>query len=200
MTFAEEDDVVSTFSADTPVEPLDVRVLPGTVVRRHHLFDAHILDALSKPSSIDVVTISEQVSRRGVPWKCLDNLLSGPFGCGIRRYVEVNDLAPGVTQDDKQEQQPKSNSGHDKKVDAHHIRHVILDEGSPGLRRRFPFVSAQQSRHGPLGDYNAKFEQFTVNLGAPQVGFESAILMIIALTSGSTGGRPRLPAWDFRCQ
>jgi hypothetical protein len=59
--------------------------------------------------------------------------LSGPIGCGIRRYVEVDDPAAGVAQNDKHEQQPKSNSVHDKKVDAHHVRHVILDKGSPGL-------------------------------------------------------------------
>ncbi len=42
---------------------------------------------------------------------------------------------------------------------------MILYKRSPSLRWWLPFASAQQSRHGPLGDYDAKFEQFAVNLG-----------------------------------
>ena len=133
MVVVENNDMIQAFSSNTSMEPFNVRILPGTLIDCQHLLYAHRFDALSKPISVDTVAISKKASGCSVPRERLDNLLRGPFGRGIRRYVEVNDSTPGVTQDDKHKQQPKSNGRHDKEVYANHVRHVILDEGSPGL-------------------------------------------------------------------
>ena len=117
-------------------ESLNIRILPRAMVCGQHLLDAHRLDTLSKPISINAVSIPKNVSWRRVPWERLNALLCCPFGRGIRRCVEVNDATPSVTHDDKQEQQPKSNGPCDKKVHANHVWYVVLDEGSPGLKRR----------------------------------------------------------------
>jgi len=92
-----------------------------------------------------------------------------PFSRGILGHVEVNNLTSSMAQDDEYKKQAKSNRGYDEKIDANHVRHVILDESSPRLRGRFPSVPTQQIRDRPLGDVYAKFEQFAVNFGsAPQ--------------------------------
>jgi hypothetical protein len=79
-------------------------------------------------------------------------------------YVEVNDSALSVTQDHEHIQQSKANRWDDKKIYSNHIWHVILDEGSPGLRGRFRPVSTQESGHRSLGHFDTKFQQFSVNL------------------------------------
>ncbi len=165
MVFAEDDEMIGTFAPNAFMELLHKRVLSATLVGCQHLFYAHRFDALAKPISVNTISIPKQISGCSVPRERLENLSRGPFGRGIRRYVEVNDSTPRVPQDDKHEQQPKSNGRHDDKVHTNHVQHVVLDEGSPSLRCRLPFASAHQSRHGSLGDLDSKFEQLAVNLG-----------------------------------
>lgn len=105
-----------------------------------------------------------------------------------------------MTQDDKHEQQLKTNGRRDEKIHTNHVRHRILDEGSPGLRWRFPFAPVQQSRQTSLGDYDAKLVQLAVNLGRPQSGLASAIMRISTLISESNAGLPCRLAWDFQRQ
>ncbi len=114
---------------------------------------------------MNAISIPKQVSRRSVPRERLDNLLRGPFGGGIRRYVEVNDPAMGMAQDDKHVQHTKLNRRHHKEIHSNHVRHMILDERSPGLRWWFRPVSTQEARYGPLRHHNSKFKQLAVNLG-----------------------------------
>ena len=131
MVFAEDNAMVGTFATNTSVKPLDIWILPRTVIGRHHLFYAHILDALSKKIAIDAISIPKQVSWRSVPRERLDNLLRGPFGSGILRYVEVHDATPRVTHNNEHEQKVKSNGGHDEEVHANHVRHVVLNHSHP---------------------------------------------------------------------
>jgi len=142
VVFIEDDHMVQAFPTNASMKPLNIWVLPGAVVCGHYLLYAHRCDALSKAISINTVPVPKQVSRRTIPWKCLDDLLRRPFGRRIRRYVEVNDPTPGVTQYYKYEQQVKSNGRHDEKIHANRLRHVIINEGTPSLRGRFPSVSA----------------------------------------------------------
>ena len=116
MILVEDNDVVQAFSANAAVKSLNIRILPGAMVCGQDLFYAHRFDMPSKVVSVDAISITKKVSRRRVPRERLDNLLCRPFGCGILRYVEVHDAAPGMTQDDKDEKQPKLNGRYDKEV------------------------------------------------------------------------------------
>lgn len=78
MILAEDGDVVEAFTANTPIQPLRVGILPRTVRRREHLFYTHVLDALPKPVAIDLVAVAEQVLRRSVPRESLYHLLRCP--------------------------------------------------------------------------------------------------------------------------
>lgn len=43
MVFYKDNDVIGALAANAIVKPLDVGVLPGTVVCRNHFIDAHVL-------------------------------------------------------------------------------------------------------------------------------------------------------------
>ncbi len=63
--------------------------------------------------------------------------MGGPLGGGVLRHVEVHDPAPGVSEDDEDEQDPERHRGHHEEVDGHEFLHVVVEEGPPGWRRRF---------------------------------------------------------------
>lgn len=151
MVFAKDSDMIGTFATNAPIQSLSIQILPGTVIGSQHLFDVHRFNALSKPISMDTISIPKQISGRGVPRERLNTLLRGSFGRGMRSHIEVNDPTPEVTQDHKHEQHPKSNCPHDEKIYTNHVRHVILDGGSPGLRWWFRRASMQESGHASLG-------------------------------------------------
>ena len=93
MGFAEDDDMVQTLSPYTAVESFRIRILPGTMRRREDFFDAHVFDASPKPVAVDAIAVAQQVPRRGVPWKCLHDLLCRPRCSWMFRHGEVNDVA-----------------------------------------------------------------------------------------------------------
>jgi len=53
--------------------------------------------------------------RRAIPRKRFRNLPARPFGCGMRRHVEVNDVTSLMGQDDEDKQQRKLTVGTTKK-------------------------------------------------------------------------------------
>ena len=57
MLLVEDEHVVRAIATDTPDEPFDIGILPGTPGRDQHLFDPHIMDALSKGSCTCCVRI-----------------------------------------------------------------------------------------------------------------------------------------------
>ena len=90
MIFA-EDDVVQTLSSYAAVESFRIRVLPGTMRCREDFFDAHALDAPSKPIAMDFVAVAKEILRRGDPREGLNDLLCRPCRGRMSRYGEVNE-------------------------------------------------------------------------------------------------------------
>ena len=88
MAFVQDDHVVQALPSDGSDEALDVGRLPGTSEGDQKLFNAHVVDAVLEDIAIDSVSVSEQVFRRGVPGKRLDDLLSRPLGGGTA--IRVN--------------------------------------------------------------------------------------------------------------
>jgi hypothetical protein len=55
----QHDHVVEHVTADTADDPFTVRILPWTVWRNFHCFDAYVLDALLKMLTVDRVAVAQ---------------------------------------------------------------------------------------------------------------------------------------------
>src|SRR5262247_2618412 len=58
MALVQDDDMVQAFPADTPNQPLYIRILPRTPRGDHDLLDPHMLHPLPKGGPIDAVPIA----------------------------------------------------------------------------------------------------------------------------------------------
>ena len=78
MLLVEDDDLIEHLATETPDEPLAVRILPWTSRGDLHFFDTHVFDTLLEQCTVDRVPIPEEIARRGLPGKRLNDLLGGP--------------------------------------------------------------------------------------------------------------------------
>jgi hypothetical protein len=62
MALVQDDHVVQAVAADTPDQPLDVRILPWTLWGDQHFFDAHVSQPSPKGGAIDAVSIAPMIS------------------------------------------------------------------------------------------------------------------------------------------
>src|SRR5207245_9051805 len=94
VSFVQEDHVVEEFAADRSDHALGERVLPGRTGRRKNFGDAHATNPSPKlAAAVDAVAIAEEVTRRRVIRKRLDDLLLGPGGRRGIGHVEVHEVA-----------------------------------------------------------------------------------------------------------
>ena len=129
------DNLVEAIAANSSVQAFKVRVLPWRSRSLNDFLDAHVLDAILEVLSIDTIAIANHVSRCRVIEKRFDDLLRRPNGGWIRRDVEMDDCATVMTEDDKAEQDAKRRGRHREEVDRDDVGQVIVQEGTPGLRR-----------------------------------------------------------------
>ena len=66
MSFAADKNVVETLAADRADQALGERILPGAVRRRENFLDLPSLHAVAELLAIDLVTVAQEVGRRGV--------------------------------------------------------------------------------------------------------------------------------------
>ena len=95
--FAEDDDVIQTFTANRSNEPFDICSLPRRSRRREHLFDAHRLHLIDEGLPEDLVTITQQIARRTVSRKGLSELLGCPFRRRMSSHAEVENTPPIIS-------------------------------------------------------------------------------------------------------
>ena len=92
----------------------------------------------------------------------MDNLLSGPE-CGWRiGHIEMNHLPSIVQKNKKYLEHTKCYRWNGEEINRDNFLGVVLQECSPGLRWRL-FVTYHVFRDSRLTDFNAKFQQFTVD-------------------------------------
>ena len=119
-------------------------------------------DLLHELRTKDAVAVSQEESRRGVPWKCLPELLNRPLGCGMRGDAEVHDPPPLVCEHEKDIEHLKSNGGDGKEVDGHHGADVVLKKRAPGLGGRTPSAN-QILADAALGNLDPEFEKLAMD-------------------------------------
>lgn len=144
MRFAQDHDMIQTFSPDRADEPFDVSIVPGGARRGWSVPDAHG----SKPSrhgvSIRGISVPNDVLGRLIPGEGLGNLLGDPFSRRIGRDVDPNQSASLKANDGQSVEQPESDSRHHKHVDGGDVRGMIAEEDFPpcdgGRRRRTMYL------------------------------------------------------------
>jgi hypothetical protein len=90
VSLAEDEHVTQALAPDRPDEALRERILPGAVWRREDLVNPHGRHPVPELLAIDLVTISEEVRRRGLVREGVHELLSRPGGGGMLGDVEVD--------------------------------------------------------------------------------------------------------------
>ena len=130
MSLVQDDHVIQAFAANTPDEPLDVRILPRTPWGDQHFFNPHMLHPLPKRGAIDAVPIAQQIPRGLVPRKGVHHLLSRPLRRRVFRDVEMDDAAPFMGQDEQHEEHFVGHRRHDKEIQGDQVLHVVVRERS----------------------------------------------------------------------
>jgi hypothetical protein len=82
VSFAQGENVVETLSPGRTDQALRERILPGAVRCRKNFLDPHALHAVAKLFAIHLVTVAQEIGRRGGVRERGDDLLGGPGGGG----------------------------------------------------------------------------------------------------------------------
>jgi hypothetical protein len=104
------------------------------VWRREDLVDPHGRHPVPVLLPIDLVSISEEVRRRGLVREGVHELLSSPGGGGMLGDVEVDDAPAVVSEHDEDEEDAEASGGHGEEVDRDQVAEVVGEERPPGLR------------------------------------------------------------------
>src|SRR5437016_12542889 len=116
MALVQDDHVVQAFAAETPDEPLDIRILPWTPGSDEHFFDPHMPHPPPKGGTIDAVSVSQKIPWRLVPGEGVHHLLCGPCCCGMRSDGNMEDPSAVMSHDQQDEQDVARHGGHDKPI------------------------------------------------------------------------------------
>jgi len=116
MGVAQNEDMIQALAADGADDALDEGILPGGARGDTGLADSQPLSPMRKLVAVDGVSIPEQVRRRGVLRKGLDELSGRPRGRGMVGHVEMEELAAIVAEGNEDEQQPEGQGRDEEEV------------------------------------------------------------------------------------
>src|SRR5215472_10812002 len=107
--FTQDNHMVEAFTANRADDAFDVSSLPRRPRRAENFFDIHCGDLLAELLAIDSISISQQISRRGIKRKGFEYLLRRPFRRWMSCDVEVPDASSIVCEDNKNEENLEPN-------------------------------------------------------------------------------------------
>jgi hypothetical protein len=113
-------------------------------------------------------------------------LLRRPGSRWMLRYVEMDNAAPLMGQNDHDKQSPEGCGRNGKEIGGYKVFEVIVEEGFPRLGRGYFFLG-HHPRHRSLGDVDPEFQEFPVY---PRSGFKLDILRINCRISWPFPRRP----------
>jgi hypothetical protein len=151
VSFPEDKNVVEALAADRTDQAFGEWVLPGAVWRRENFLDLHTLHAVAEVLAIDLVTVAQEIGRRGVVRERGDDLLGRPDGGGVLGDIEVDDPPAMVGEHHEDEEDVQADGGDGEEIDGDQIAEMVGEERPPGLR----WVGTpcrHEAGHGALGD------------------------------------------------
>ena len=101
MPLVEDDEMIQTFSSHRANNSFSKGVLPWRSGCYKHFFDIQRLHPVDEHFPVDLVTVAYHVLWLAVARKCCGDLVSRPASCWMTRDVEMDDVPPLVSEDDK---------------------------------------------------------------------------------------------------
>ena len=135
VSFAKDENVIQTLAPDRADDPLRKGVLPGAVRRREDFIDPHALHSVPKLLAVDLVTVAQEIGRRGVVREGVHDLLGGPVGGGVLGHVEVDEAPAVVSEHDENKEDAQARGWHRKEIQRDQVPDMVGKERPPGLRR-----------------------------------------------------------------
>jgi hypothetical protein len=136
MGFVQNDDLIEDLAPDRADHALDVGGLPGRSRRGQDFRDRHGRQAFPNDMAIGAIAIPDEISRRCVPRKRLDDLLCDPDRGRALRDTDMDDPAAVMAQDDETIQEPERGGRDNEQVHGREAVGVVLKERPPSLGRR----------------------------------------------------------------
>ena len=103
MSFVQYDHMIECVSAYTADDPLAIGILPRRRVAQSSLLQGPLLSRWLERRTVDRIPVPQQITRRGIPRECLNDLLGRPLGGWMFGDVDMHDTATLVSQHDKHE-------------------------------------------------------------------------------------------------
>src|SRR5215472_4998212 len=195
----EHDHMVQALAPKGTNDSLYIRPLPRRSRCGQNFLDAHVCDLPLEFLPEDGVAIAQQVARDLLKRKRLPQLLPGPFRGWMGGHIEMKNASTVMSQHQKDVKHLETNGRHGKEINGDQLLSMILQESAPGLRRGLA-AAHHVFADGALCNVDAQLEQFTMDAGAPQVGFSRHILRIRSRTSRGSAGLPGWPRRIFHAQ
>jgi hypothetical protein len=168
VILVDDDHMIETLTSDRADQPFNERILPRGPKGGHDLLDIHVLNALPEVLAVNAVTISKQKAWCFVIRERFDDLLSGPPSGRVLGHVELDNLTAVVAKHNEAVQQAETHGRNDKEVNGCDILDVVVEEGSPSLRRRFA-ITRHVPCHRRFSDHVSKQMKLGLDArGAPR--------------------------------
>ena len=166
---ADGNHVVKALLTDCPDPALGDRVGAGRPKRSPQTPDIDRECALAEGGAPDTVTVVDQISRLAVPGRGLDQLPPDPSGSGMGGYLEVDELAAAMTDEEEDVKGLEGQGLNNQEVGRPDRLSMIRKEDATALagrsRRARPAVATYRAR----ADHDAELEQFAADtLTAPE--------------------------------
>src|SRR6266446_1665890 len=130
--------------------------------------NTHRSDASFEHGAKCSVIVANEILRCRVPWERFSDLARQPLGRRVAGHRKPQQLPTFVAENKKCKELLKRNRRNHEQINRRNPLHMIAKEGLPSLQWPIPPRYHVDGKRG-LGDRDAEFEQFAVNLGsAPQ--------------------------------
>ena len=137
MPLIENDDMSQTISADGTDHTFNKWILPRRSRSRDNILDTQTLDPPLDDLTIDVISISQQITWGRIKRKGLHELLICPLRSGMLSYIEVHNVMTVMTEDDEYVENTKCCCRNGEEINCSQTVSMVYQKRSPCLRRRF---------------------------------------------------------------
>jgi len=141
MPLVEDDKVIQAFSPDRDNHSFSKGILPWRSRSDEYFINVHGFHPVDERFPVDLVPVADRVLWLAVVRKRCGDLVSRPAGCGMTRDIEMDDLPPVVTKDDKAIQDLESDRGDGEEINRCDLLGIVHQERSPRLGRRFALLA-----------------------------------------------------------
>src|ERR1700723_1102185 len=162
MDLAQDNDVVHTLTPDRSDQPFGNAILPRRGWCGGLVPDAHGAQSARDDAAIDPVANADHVVRCFIPGKGFRDLTCNPFGRGIGRDVDPDEVSAVQPDDDEGIEQVETDGWDNEQVHGGNVRRVVTQEGSPSLAGRHPSFDHVLG-DARLRDLKPELEQFAVD-------------------------------------